>query len=105
MRTYDEIIITDTRTVLACMACDICGRVVKNPPLGDSWLFSPTFGTVVVKCVIGESCGDLVDRKTTTFDICPECFDKKLVPWLESLGAKPTVVEEQDEYTQRKSGA
>lgn len=25
----------------------------------------------------------------TTFDICPDCFEDRLIPWLGSLGAEP----------------
>jgi len=29
----------------------------------------------------------------TEFDICHKCFEEKLIPWLKSLGAKPTITE------------
>jgi hypothetical protein len=33
---------------------------------------------------------------TESFDICPECWKDKLVPWLQSKGATPTLEESED---------
>lgn len=76
-----------TKTVVTHRTCDICHEVIDSHPMfgrndvNVEWAYSnnlyPEGGEIT----------------TTSFDICGDCFDSKLVPWMKSLGAEPTVEE------------
>lgn len=73
------------------LICDLCGK--KNG--GEDW--EPA-GHKILETTIEMDAGvnygsDGGSRKTTSFDICPACFETKLVPWMASQGAMPTVGE------------
>lgn len=80
------------KTVVSHRTCDLCKEVIKsNQPfsLDDvavAWRFSDS--------IYPEGGPEGVEITTTHFDICGTCFEAKLLPWLESQGAKPTVVVE-----------
>jgi hypothetical protein len=56
--------------------CDLCGRASPFP-----W-------DVRVEIEEGYSFPEGGHTVTTLYDICPECFRTKLVPWLEAQGAR-----------------
>lgn len=63
--------------------CDIC----RKP-------FTEGYGGVLeteVRMKTGYAHQDGGSGEETEFDICPGCFKEKLIPFLESLGAKPRV--------------
>ena len=81
-----------TEAVLDHIVCDLCGA--KSDHNGD-WVRRPSVAEVTVEFKEGANYGsDGVDLKTTIVDICPECFKGKLLPWLESQGAKSRVEED-----------
>jgi len=68
------------------MECDVCGLCVE----GDEWP-ADLYEEYVTKCEFEHSVngpGDTVDGRRLSIDVCPDCFEKKLVPALEALGAK-----------------
>jgi len=80
-----------TRTVTLKTVCDLCGvetnRAGNWPSeTGDNW------NETTIEAEIGWNYGhEGASYKRTTVDICPKCFMEKLIPWVESLGGKPTV--------------
>src|SRR5688500_4648892 len=97
MRTYvTRTVPATTRQEIASVKCDICGRAAKD---AENWSGESRYdidGTTVEMKVTrdkGTSFPDGGQRTSTRFDICPQCFEQVLVPFLESKGAKPTVDE------------
>ena len=77
-----DVVVTESVT------CDICKQTVR----GDSW--GKGFYDIretEVRMKIGSDYLDSCDFKETKFDICPECFNDKLIPALRQLGAEATV--------------
>ena len=72
--------------------CDICGKVSKIDDYdGIDWnngneVFLEKFVTIKKETKYSYPSGG--DGKQEYFEICDECFDDKVVPFLESLGAK-----------------
>lgn len=79
-----------TRVVTERYCCDLCAATTKDtgiwPPASSSHAVNTTEVTMEVGASYGTDGGHMEE---TAFDICPECFTTKLVPWLESQGAKP----------------
>lgn len=84
---------------LAEVACDLCGaKSGMGGMAGESWERScyDMDETHVEREVrtrakreVGSSCPDGSSTETTFVDICPKCFDEKLLPWLKGLGVEP----------------
>lgn len=86
------------RREAVAVVCDLCGARDRNglwstPATGSRW---PSRCEVEVRLEYTVGDGDSGDISTTSYDICPACFRGRLMPWLESQGAKPTV--EQRDY-------
>lgn len=87
-----------TRIVEYIVHCDLCGRKAE----GRGW-DSSTWGSgydhkeveieVKIKKQEGEHYPEGSSGTEWLIDMCPECFQKKLVPWMISQGAK---IEEKD---------
>lgn len=98
MKTYTEITILaqPERTVLEAISlnCDLCSREIKQFGKNGMTMLNPKFrerfGTafdVRVELCAGEENLDGGAGETTRFDLCPECFEERLRPWLEQQGA------------------
>jgi hypothetical protein len=89
-REFREREITRTEKVCTRLTCDLCGR--DGNPHTDWELSSYDVNETVVKIEVfqktGESCSDGGSGEAIQVDICPWCFRDKLIPWLESQGAK-----------------
>jgi hypothetical protein len=78
--------------VFSKASCDICGKVSeKNDYDGIDWktpieYFEHTFVTISKEEKTSYPEGG--DSETSYFEICDKCFDNKVRPFLESLGAK-----------------
>lgn len=85
MKTYKEVPRTGTDRVLDKLKCDICQRDFDN-----HWdrQFSYEVLETVVKFKTGESFPEGGSGKEIIIDICPECFKRTLVPFIESFGSK-----------------
>lgn len=72
-------------TVLDKMVCDVCGK----ESISDNWdtkLYDVADTTV--SYIFGKSYPDDHHEIELFLDICPECFQTKLVPFFESQGIK-----------------
>lgn len=78
-----------TREQLAERLCDFCGRKARNSEWSDStYDVNNTAVTMSIKHESGESYpsgGRTVERSV---DMCPACFESKLVPWLHAQGVE-----------------
>jgi hypothetical protein len=84
------------KLVLDHVVCDLCGCTtldagVWDKPRAPQGEWHENEATVKLQQGCGWPNNDGGEYKHTTFDICPTCFVTKLVPWLESQGAKPDV--------------
>ena len=88
MKEYVETTETRTVTHLAGVKCDLCGKRSKT----ENWA-TKSFGenTVTIEMSLGNRFPDGGEKQHSIFDICPECFANKLVPWMKSQGAEPAV--------------
>lgn len=92
MKKLESKTIIEHRTVVSGLFCDLCK---KQSPSNYGWTrenFDVSDTTVQMRS--GTSYPECSDIETVSFDICPECFKSKLIPWLESQGAEAT---EEDE--------
>lgn len=75
-------------TVVDEILCEICGK-----PCGTGE-YDSTIDHVSVKHVVGNNYGaDGVYSTTTFIDLCPDCFDNKLVPWIIRWNGQPRTEE------------
>lgn len=75
-------------TVTKSITCDICKKTYK----GTDWereRFSALETEVRMKR--GSSSPEGGSGEEIIFDICPTCFEEKLIPALKELGAQPTI--------------
>ncbi len=102
MKSYELVTIPpqperlETRVI--AIICDICqieiqqlladGTITLNPLLRDG--YGNAF-SVLIAMRAGENNLDGGVGETTTFDICPTCFDERLRVWLEGQGATARV--------------
>lgn len=95
MRTYEEKEVTRKHKVTSAIICDLCRK--KNPLIGydeDNWneeLYEIAKTTVSIE--IGTSYPEGGSSTIRRMDICPECFETKLIPWLQSQGVVMTETE------------
>lgn len=102
MKTYEERTIPPTparaEMVVANCVCDLCGK--KGDGAWDSggrWYRSAVANGSAVMTTIRSTiemaegkvhAGDAT-KSTQSFDVCPGCWETKVVPWFASHGAKP----------------
>jgi hypothetical protein len=77
------IIPVHTRIVTEFETCDLCSNKLKE---GDFEV-----NQVEVCHKKGVNYPESGRGVETTFDICGNCFEQKMVPWLVSQGAKPQI--------------
>ena len=97
-RIIQQVTKSITREELSATICDICGEKTE----GDTWmLFKPYENTpldgidwechVTIKLEqdydFGYDGGTL--SRTVEFDLCPKCFETRLVSWMKANGARP----------------
>lgn len=76
-----------TKTVVDKTACDLCGADVS---LDEKWYET---NSVQIERATGHNGPYGGSTRTELYDLCANCCDTKLMPWLASQGAKPTVTE------------
>lgn len=86
---------TTTSRVVVRRTCDLCGRESLDPnSWSREWGRPGDFDTnttqlsVEVRQREGTNYPEGGSGKLYEVDLCPQCFRDKLVPWLESQGAK-----------------
>ena len=80
--------------VVVGLECDMCGKVVQR----DRWGYETSeIDEVLVKITMrrktGESWPDGGFQKEQEIDICPQCWDETIAPFLKSKGVDPEIVE------------
>ena len=80
------------------ITCSLCGtRIYQPTPYGNPVLNNAirrAYGSaakVEVSLSAGEQNSDWGAGETTAYTLCPDCFEHKLMPWLEAQGAIPEV--------------
>ncbi len=84
--------------------CDICGHTVDYDAAGDhhegdrhGWTRdSYDIAAVVMKHQTGSSYPEGTTVESSIFDVCPKCWEKVIVPFMATHGAKPR--EEEIDY-------
>ena len=66
--------------------CDICNKKIKD---SDGY----TSNEVEIRYERSSGTPDGGETKTTEIDMCVNCFENKLIPWLKSYGAAPRIRE------------
>lgn len=64
--------------------CDLCKQKINEEWRGD-------YAEVDVCCKIGVRWPDGGNYDQWEFDLCADCFQNKLVPWMKSQGADPAI--------------
>lgn len=77
-----------TCTIIDEVRCDLCKKVAPRTDKEQPWV-RDDFDKLEVRVSFteGYSYPESWDYIESIWDICPECFHKKLVPWLQSQGA------------------
>ena len=73
------------------LSCDICGAESNGDENWANKDFEHAISTVQLEERVSYPDGG--HAKDITFNICPACFKSKLVPWLQTQGAQPTISE------------
>ena len=98
MKIYKEIFIPERKEKrLVSRKCDLCGKKSKYADWSsDDYGVAETELSVKVVHKSGESYPEASFGKTVDIDLCPECFQEKLIPWLKEQGA--TINEKEWDY-------
>jgi uncharacterized protein (DUF2225 family) len=86
MRKYIKKPVTiEEREVLDEVSCDLCGKIGKDGDWETStWEVAESKIEIEVRYKDGDSYPEGGQGEKYNVDICPECFKKKLIPWLKS---------------------
>ncbi|KKN78948.1 hypothetical protein LCGC14_0344230 [marine sediment metagenome] len=90
-RVYDKVTVPSyKRDRLAEICCDLCGKKRKFPNNDHAWGDRFDVSEVMISYRDGVSYPEGGSGTTTGFDVCPHCFEHKLVPWFIEQGATLT---------------
>jgi hypothetical protein len=85
------------REITESVTCDLCKQVFTTAqPSGHVVEWSSGYGTREETGVVfaeGDAWPGDIDITYKYWHICPPCFREKLIPWLQSFGAQPSIVE------------
>lgn len=91
MRFFKEIIIPqEIREVVDYITCDLCGLKIKSD---HDCRLDYEENKVEIQWRRGSSHPEEGFGLLTTVDMCSTCFEKRLMPWLQSQGAQLRHVE------------
>lgn len=84
---YNKVVEIPARkeTVVDFITCDLCGEKIEEE--------RHMIDEVEVRHHSGENWPEGGSGTDTSFDICSDCFNNQLVPWLKSKGCSPQVKE------------
>ena len=77
-----------TIEVITAVTCDLCGRKGRDGDWAKS-LFDVE--DVEISYESGYRYPECGSTEVISYDICPDCFKNKLMPWLKSQGADPEI--------------
>lgn len=78
-----------TKEVEGPVRCDLCGRTAPShdhKPWAEG-AYDVTEPVMSLKT--GHSYPEGGSGETLSFDVCPTCFEEKVIPWMASQGATP----------------
>ena len=75
---------------LESITCDLCGAKSNDSEWREN---SYNSASTTIEMEDDSHYPSGATTTITSFDICPECFRKKLIPWFESQGATPGIKE------------
>lgn len=89
MRTTETTPVTIQQETIKA-TCDLCGRAAtRSTPIENAWdRESFEVADTEIRCRTGKSYPDSGGGLEWIVDLCPQCFQERLVPWLRSQGAK-----------------
>lgn len=97
MIEYKKKTITKTveQVVEEIMTCDLCGFTSNDDEnwLGNNRTRVSEYIETTIEIKEGNRWPEGGDYQSRSFHLCPGCFLDKLIPWLESQGAKETFKE------------
>ncbi len=73
-------------TILDYIQCDLCGA--KSDYIGNWGKEKFTIRQVKVSMTTGENFYEVGSSTEKILDICPECFESKLILWFQGNGGK-----------------
>lgn len=79
------------------LTCDLCGRAAPSPDDQGRYGRAPwtdesyDVDTVLILRESGSNYPEGSSTETESFDVCPDCWKTKVVPWFKSWGATPTI--------------
>ena len=82
-KTRTEIVPATTREVVDSIHCDLCGAEIMH--------FGSSYDEITVQRSVGYRYPDCASSETTSYDVCPPCFESRIVPIF--AGATPTETE------------
>jgi hypothetical protein len=84
-----------TQDAIESVTCDICGRVddlMENEAESTSvaWKCHDASGDAARTCVCfcRETSYDRFDYDERIYHLCPDCFEKRLEPWIKEMAAR-----------------
>ena len=86
MRVYGEKKIVTKEAFLVETSCDLC-KAIATRGCWDSSSRGTNEIEVTIKQKDGAAFSVSNSSAAVNLDLCPDCFENKLVPWLESQGA------------------
>lgn len=87
--------------IVTHVICDLCGRetyrTTDDLPESGNWVaMSGEIHSITIVCKQGFVHDDNSEITYTIIDLCPDCFQNRLLPWLRGQGVVPTVMENDD---------
>lgn len=72
-----------TKEIVSFVTCDLCGAKIKS--------YAYDVNEIEIRHKIGSNYPGGGSGTETSIDMCGKCFEEKLVPWLRTQGAEPSI--------------
>jgi hypothetical protein len=83
-----------TRTETDFIECELCkSRTINDHNWGHRERGSYHVDWATIKLERGSNYPEGASITTTIVDMCPDCFEQKLIPWIRSQGGSPREIE------------
>lgn len=80
--------------VVVGLKCDLCEKTVKRDRWGfETYEINDVLVSIKMHRKTGESFSDCGFQQEQEIDICPNCWDEVIMPFLKSKGVDPEIVE------------
>lgn len=74
----------ETKVVTDFITCDICHEKIKGA------ISSYGVNKVEIRYKYGNEYPEGGDGEEVEMDMCPKCFETRLVPWIQTFGGEPS---------------